>query len=176
MKNSTLTIISCIALAWLLTNSYFLYLKPKKIGYIETNRVLDDYVEAKKANEALQIKKASLQNQLDSLVTDWQSLLSEYEVNRSRLSKREIKEHESQLVLKQKQVNDFQKSIQIKIEEEDRIITKTIFNQINDYVQKYGKENNYQYILGANGSGSIVYADEMENVTDLIVQGLNNKK
>lgn len=40
-----------------------------------------------------------------------------------------------------------------------------IWNRINEYVQEYGKEHDYTYIFGANGDGTIMYANEDNNIT-----------
>jgi outer membrane protein len=50
-----------------------------------------------------------------------------------------------------------------------------IWNQLNDYVKQYGKEKNYQYIFGANGQGSLMYAADAENITDELIVYVNQK-
>lgn len=50
-----------------------------------------------------------------------------------------------------------------------------IWDRINGYVQEYGEENGYQFIFGANGDGSIMYAQEDGDITSEIISYINSK-
>lgn len=50
---------------------------------------------------------------------------------------------------------------------------KIVWNDINGKISKYGKEKGYDYILGANGNGSIMYASERINITDDVIDFIN---
>ena len=47
--------------------------------------------------------------------------------------------------------------------------------QINAYVQDYGKEQGYSYIFGATGSGSIMYTNEANDLTEELIAFINQK-
>ncbi len=50
-----------------------------------------------------------------------------------------------------------------------------IWNQLNEYTKQYGKEHGYEFILGANGQGVLMYADDTKNVTKELLQFANAK-
>lgn len=50
-----------------------------------------------------------------------------------------------------------------------------IWDRINTYVQGYGKENGYTYIFGANGDGSMMYAEDSKDITEEIISIINTK-
>jgi outer membrane protein len=50
-----------------------------------------------------------------------------------------------------------------------------ILTQLDQYVNDYGKENNYLYILGNGGNGSIMHADESQNITAQVTQYVNER-
>lgn len=50
-----------------------------------------------------------------------------------------------------------------------------IWNQLNEYTKQYGKEHGYEFILGANGQGVLMYADDTKNVTKELIQFANAK-
>lgn len=52
---------------------------------------------------------------------------------------------------------------------------KTIWKQINQYVQDYGKENEYDYIFGADGTGTMMYASEGNDITEEVSEYVNNR-
>lgn len=49
-----------------------------------------------------------------------------------------------------------------------------ILSQLDQYVKDYGNENHYQYIFG-NSSGSIMQADESQNITAQVTQYVNER-
>jgi outer membrane protein len=74
---------------------------------------------------------------------------------------------------KQQQINGYQEAIQKKIQEEDKKVTQTVINDINDYVKEYGKKHGYKIIFGASGGGNIMYAAESTDLTEVVLNGLN---
>lgn len=50
-----------------------------------------------------------------------------------------------------------------------------IWTQLNQYIEEYGQKMQYKYLLGATGSGAIMYADESTNVTKDLIQFVNQK-
>jgi outer membrane protein len=50
-----------------------------------------------------------------------------------------------------------------------------IWGRLNDYVSEFGHENGYNYIFSANGDGSLMYADESQDITSQIIEFVNQK-
>ena len=91
------------------------------------------------------------------------------------MTKKEISLKQELLNNKQQQISSYQQVIQKQIQEEDKKATQTVINDINDYVKEYGKKKGYKIIFGASGSGNIMYADERTDLTEKILEGLNNE-
>lgn len=53
--------------------------------------------------------------------------------------------------------------------------TDQIWGQINQYTKDYGTENGYDYILGASGDGTLMYASETEDITDDLTTYINGR-
>jgi len=53
--------------------------------------------------------------------------------------------------------------------------TADIWQFINEGVAEYGKNNDYHFIFGALGNGSLMYADSSKDVTEDVVRFLNEK-
>jgi outer membrane protein len=51
--------------------------------------------------------------------------------------------------------------------------TSDIWKFINDKAAEYGKENNYEFIFGAMGNGSLMYAREKNDITEEFIEYLN---
>jgi outer membrane protein len=50
-----------------------------------------------------------------------------------------------------------------------------IWTQINQYAGDFGKSNGYDYILGASGDGTLMYANESKDVTEELKVYINTK-
>ena len=53
--------------------------------------------------------------------------------------------------------------------------TAEIWKFINEGVQEYGAKNDYDFIFGATGDGSLMYAKEKNDVTNEVVEFINQK-
>lgn len=67
--------------------------------------------------------------------------------------------------------SDFQDKNSTQVE----LYNQQIWKQINQYVKEYGRLNNYSFIFGAQGDGSIMYADTINDITDEVLIFINNK-
>ncbi|MBN2833709.1 MAG: OmpH family outer membrane protein [Candidatus Delongbacteria bacterium] len=63
---------------------------------------------------------------------------------------------------------------------EDKEIIESEYNQLiierlNEYVYKYGEEHDIKIILGATGTGNIMYAEKDMDITDDVLIYINSK-
>lgn len=64
-------------------------------------------------------------------------------------------------------------------EEDNAALTKQydleILTQLNQYVKDFGEKNNYTYVFGNDGNGSLMYALEANNITKEVIEFINAK-
>jgi outer membrane protein len=144
-----------------------------QLVYVDVNKLMEGYKRTKVAKAEFDKKAGTMKANVDSLVTGWQKELKNYEKERASLSPKELKLKQELLQNKQQQINGYQEAIQKKIQEEDKKVTQTVINDINDYVKEYGKSKGYKIIFGASGGGNIMYADESTDLTEVVLKGLN---
>ena len=144
-----------------------------QLVYVDVNKLITGYSKTKVAKAEFDKKANLMKANVDSLVANWQTELKNYEKERASLSPKELKLKQELLGNKQQQINGYQEAIQKKIQEEDKKVTQTVINDINDYIKEYGKDNNYKIIFGASGGGNIMYADESTDLTEEVLKGLN---
>jgi outer membrane protein len=143
--------------------------------YVDVNKLLDGYSRTKIVKAEYEEKAKVLNANVDSLMTDWQKELKVYEKERSSMTKKELDLKQQLLSNKQQQINNYQQAIQKQIAEEDKKSSQTVINDINDYVKAYGKKNGYKIIFGASGSGNIMYANDATDLTQNVLEGLNEE-
>ena len=83
-------------------------------------------------------------------------------------------------VAKQKLMEDQFVSTQERLQEEyqkkSAAFEEIIWKEINQKVTDYGKEHGIDFILGAKGDGTIMYANEEKEITKEIIEYINKKK
>ncbi|KAA3624111.1 MAG: OmpH family outer membrane protein [Flavobacterium sp.] len=173
MKKLTL-LISLVALI-ISIFSFFYFQSTSELVYVDVNKLMDGYKRTAIERAKFESKAKQLQSNVDSLVSNWQNEIKDYERERLTMSKKEIELNQELLKTKQQQISNYQQAIQNQISEEDQKASQTIINDINDYIKEFGKVNNYRIIFGASGSGNIMYADSSTDLTEEVLEGLNNQ-
>jgi len=153
--------------------AFFVSQSKSELVYVDINKLVEHYERTKTEREAFNKKTSTLKANVDSLLVDWQNQLKTYEKERSSMTKKELEIQQQLLQNKQQQIANYQQAIQKQIQEEDQKMTQTVINDINDYVKEYGKKEGYRIIFGAKGSGNIMYAEEVSDLTQTILEGLN---
>ncbi|WP_299223288.1 OmpH family outer membrane protein [uncultured Aquimarina sp.] len=153
--------------------SFFYLQSSSDLVYVDVNKLLDGYKRTKIVKAEFDEKAKTMKSNVDSLLADWQKELKTYEKERSGLSKKELELKQQLLGNKQQQINNYQQAVQKQLQEEDKKVTQTVINDINDFVKEYGKKNGYKVIFGATGSGTIMYGEESADLTDKVLEELN---
>ncbi|MEM6720936.1 MAG: OmpH family outer membrane protein [Bacteroidota bacterium] len=166
--------VSMIAIA-LAVFSIFNLKSSNELVYVDVNKLLEGYKRTEVVRKDLQEKTTLLKTNIDSLVADFQNQLKLYEKDRVAMSEKEQKLQEELLSGKQQQINSYRQSVQKQFQQEDQKATQTVINDINDYVNEYGKKHGYRIIFGAGGNGNIMYAENGTDLTEAVLEGLNTE-
>jgi len=139
-----------------------------KSVYIEMGKVYDEFYLAKELNRSLESKIKTSKAITDSLYNELQNMSKDVKFKEKKTEQdiAELAKFEEKLYYTQQK---FEAEIKKISSEND---TK-IWNQLNQYIQDFGKKNNCTYIFGANGQGTIMYANEEKNITISIIEYVN---
>ncbi len=171
MKNNIFLKLSGLIILIAVIGIYFRlnYLIPKT-AYIDLNTAYNEFILKKelenKLNNVQQIRKTIL----DSLKLQLNVLYKQIEINGKKnqdyLEKYNVLKEE--YYIKDKQFSEDNQTLTQKYNEQ-------VWNQLNQYIQDYGKNHNYNYIFGGSGNGSLMYANDNNNITKEIVQYVNER-
>lgn len=168
MKKYSIAIVLGIVILSFLINYFISSNYTNKIAYVQLATVYDEFPMKKelesnlmKVQNARKIILDSLQIQLNSLSL---SVKSEKDIDAIRLF--QVKKQEYLI----KQQN---------FEEDNELMTQNytsqIWKQINQYVKDYGTQNEYTFILGADGSGNLMYSDDKKDITKEVSLYINER-
>lgn len=138
-----------------------------KMAYINTGEVFQEFALTKDLQARLEQVKNQRSAVLDTLRLDLQMRAANIDQQNEEAVANFRKRQESYLM----QERQF-------TEDNDRLTAEyneQVAKQINQYVEEYGKARGYQYIYGADGSGSLMYAGEGENATKEVIAFINKR-
>lgn len=143
------------------------------IAYVRSSELVYGYIGMKEAHNRYKEKAEIWQANVDTLQHDYQISMKRYTNQIASLSEAERKEGQRILMLQQENLLNYSKAINQKAKEEDEKITGAVLNQINSFVEEYGREHGYEVILGTTSAGNLLYGDEAIDITEEVLADLN---
>lgn len=142
-----------------------------RTGYIYVESVYDGFnakVKIEKDLKALENQQQTILDSLKSVIlSDQQGL--------------DIAKGNSKLTLQTKLDGEYQnyerllKQFSDYNTQESQKQTNKLLKQINQYVKDFGEENGYDYIFGASGNGTLMYAKDKRDITQEVLKYINKK-
>ena len=166
----TNTIFYVLTLACLGSVIYLLSRKDSnKTAFFLSAEVYNEFDYKKELENDLIATQDEAQRVIDSLELDLEMTLEHL---------KSVEPSEVQLAsFERKQQNyfEFRNQIESGYSTKSQEFYNQIWERINTYVKDYGQENGYTYIFGANGDGTIMYAEDGKNITEEIIEMINQK-
>ena len=173
--NLKTTIINILLVVVLLIGYHFLFnTKSYSLAYVDSAKLMTEYKGMADVKKIFEAKEKVWQATIDTLTQELQNDIKKYEKERGKMSEREKKTSEELLGRKQQQFMQFKEASKNKVAEEEQKITNEALTKINSIINDFGKASNYTIIFGTV-TGNIVYAKETINITDHILEVLNNQ-
>lgn len=158
---------ACIILS-LGLSVYLLFFKGEKIAYVESTRIFQEYKGAKAERDRLEARSKEFKLKIDTLNREVREAIIRYDGQSDNNTKQLIQ-------LKEKQLNDYQRSVQETLQSEESAAMSKVAAELNAFLKDYGKRNHYKFIFIANPSGTIAYAAEGTNVTEDVLKEINKQ-
>lgn len=144
-----------------------------KVAYVRSQDLVYGYMGMKEVQNKFDTQKQLWQSNLDTLKIDFQRSLSKYQEEYKQLPEEERKAKEQMLRAQENNVVQYNDAIAAKYKEEEDKMLQGVLNQVNSFVEKYGKEKGYDIILGTTLSGSILYGENTIDITEEVLAELN---
>lgn len=164
------TIIIFLLLAGIIAWQVYQHFNRHKTGYVVISEVYNGFELKKDMEKEYLATKNARQKILDSLEL-------EIKLIQTKVSgKAVIKAADTigygdlvnEYILKEKTFEEDNTALSQKYDEQ-------IITQLNQYVKNYGEAYHYTYIFGTGGNGTLMFADENENLTEDVIKYINEK-
>jgi len=171
MNSSRIILISVLSSVILSLSGSWLCIRfnNDKIGYIKTGVVIKEYKGMIAATEQYNNELKVVQANLDTLHNRYETLKAQN--NSLRANKKEEGSYKLEMAKTEFDKYNEQASVQMQARREE--LTRKVLEKINDFITGYGKENNYKLILGTTEDGSILYGKEGDDLTQTVLNILN---
>jgi len=131
----------------------------------------DFYKQKKKEFEAEQDKiRAELKRESDNLQRD----IEKYQEQAIGMTDLERAQKEEQLGMKQQQLMQRKEDLFDRLDEVQAKSSDELFTRLNDYLKRH-KNMNFDYVLGMQKGGGILFANDSLDITNEVVEGLNDE-
>lgn len=154
-----------------------LFAEEYKIGFIDSNRILQEYKGTQDLQKKYQAKINEWQNKMDKMKKDIEDLQRQFQTQQIYLSDEAKGRKLQELQNKQKEYENFIQSIWGQDGEAKKLndqLMKPFLSKVDSLLKKIGREEGYSFILDIS-TGSVVYADDAFDITDRIISELNKE-
>ena len=147
----------------------------QKIGIVDNGILINEYQERVDIEARLQTKINAFKKRTDSLRSAFELEIKEAELKARKMSQSAIQKLSQELQQKEQLLSQRVQFEQQQIAQESQSLNDSVINKVKKFVQSYGKSNSYNFILGSNEAGSVLYGEAPSDLTQEILKSLNEK-
>jgi len=151
-----LLIFNAVGFFWLQSQQF-------KMAYIDTFQVFESFDGKKELQKKFDTEMAYKKQILDSMKIQIQSLQQSKKADPVFLQNSIIR------------YQSLDEQFQTVYQEQNKEYMSSIEKQINEYTTLYAKQQGYDYVFGANGNGSLMYANQAQDITQNLIKFINEK-
>ncbi|MGE3801224.1 MAG: OmpH family outer membrane protein [Candidatus Kapaibacterium sp.] len=144
-----------------------------RIGVVRSDDLVYKYAGMVEAQGKYKGQFEVWEKEVDSLTSELKGEIELYEKSKSTMSQSDRTKREGELALLKQSLDQHKMNLSQKASEEDRELTEGVLNQINTFVEEYGREHGYDVIIGTGGSGNVLHAAEGLDITEDVLDELN---
>lgn len=147
------------------------------VAFVNTDTLLVKFDSFKKMRSSFEKRSEQAENELQ---TKSRALQMEYmeiqkKVQSGVMTEALIKDAEQTLMRKQRDLEELRDSKTGSLMEEEKNLSKKLNDQIHDFMKEYAPAHGLKYVLGYTRGGGILYAADSLDITQSVLQGLNQK-
>ena len=172
-KFAFIIIAACVLYASVISTLNFI--ATGKVGYVNSNLMLENYPGAIAAREKLNAQMTEWQENIKTLEAELSQLSQELVDKGKKLDKKTLAEKNDALKKKQEDYLRYTRAIQEKAATLEQELMQPVFDEINVFITDYGEEEGYAIIFGTLSGGNILFAQDAADLTDEFLAYVKNK-
>ncbi len=146
-----------------------------KIGFVDNQKLMNDYQEKIDLEESLKIKMEAFGKKRDSISQSFQAQAQAFQVKAQKMAQSKAQEEYAQLQQQGQIIGQQLQKEEQQLQIESQTEMDSIISKVKKQIKEYGKTNGYTYILGGGDGGSVLYGAEANDVTEPLIKVLNDE-
>lgn len=145
----------------------------QKIAFIDNSDVIDEYQMKIDIEKKYEKKNKTFTQRRDSIGRVYQGEIQSVQMRLASLSQQKQQEESQAFQQKwqpiQQQIQYEQQQMEQQFSEE----MESVITAVSDFVESYGESNGYTFILGKNQAGSVMYGNEINDISEQVIKAIN---
>lgn len=150
-----------------------------KIGYVDSDTIMEQYIDAQDAQKKLDALVAEWQEQLSKMDKEFKAKYDDYEKRKLIMSEQKRVDTERELVKMEDNIAKFRQDkfgANGELFKKQDEIMKPIQNKIFNVIQDYAKKEGYDFIFDRSGDILFLFAKDEYDLTKIIVDKLKENQ
>jgi len=149
-----------------------------KIGYVDSDSIMDKFADAQDARQKLDAIIQEWQTELTKLENNWKSKYDDYEKRKLIMSDQTRAETESELIKLEQQIGDYREKkfgTNGELFQKQDEIMKPVQNKVFTAIKDVAKAEDLDFIFDRSGDVMLLFAKDEYDVTALVLDKLKLK-
>ncbi len=143
------------------------YSQKFKYGYINADKVLAQMPEIEKANKDLETYMKQINEHINSKNEEYKTKLADFKQNERSYNELILADKQNELNKLGSDIKQFQLNAQNDINKRKQELYQSAIIKLKEAIKNVAKENGYKFIID-NSNGQLLYAEEADNVEELV--------
>lgn len=149
-----------------------------KVGYMNTQEVLNQLPERERVEKELQAFISDKQDQLSERATEYQDAVADYQSNQADMTQQEMENREQELTEMRTSLDEFDQSLRSQIQQKRQELLSPLLDRVDKAIAAVAESEGLDFVLNeATNSGNplIFYASANQiNITEQVVSRLTS--
>ncbi|MBX7151213.1 OmpH family outer membrane protein [bacterium] len=146
-----------------------------KIGYVKSDVLLANYKPAIAIQQKLQEETSHVQKELEERYKELQGMDADLKKKSQVLTMQALAPQMERFQTKQSEFLQMQQGLQQAVSQKQAQLLEPVFQDISNFINKYGKDNGYTLIFGTPVEGMVIYGDPAQDLTEILSSELNSR-
>jgi outer membrane protein len=152
----------------------FLSCNPNQIAFVDYAEVMNQYDAKIKLEENYQKKAEKFARKRDSISQSLQLEFQTFQQRANKMTDAQAQQEYNGLQSRGQMIGQQLQQEEQTLQQDSQISMDSLVKYVRTEIEKYGKENGYDFVLAGGQGGTVLYGNSSSNITESIVNHLNN--
>ncbi len=146
-----------------------------RLAYVSAERLNEEYKFIADQYEELEKEQMRIENQVERKLRAAENRYLELERQAPTMTQTELQDAQIELQNLQQDIAQFQEKAATDFRLKEAKAQEDFFNNISNYLEELNASDEYDFVLTYQIGGQILLANESLEITDIVIQGLNER-